>query len=85
MAVTGGGKFSNAEHLRTLSEEQHDGKKNRDVAYESRIMGLVSGLKVTDKRLLLCAKSIYSTTVSSAVLFATEFRIFNVLAIISLP
>ena len=26
-AVTGGGVFSNADHLRTLSEEIHDGNK----------------------------------------------------------
>ena len=32
-AVTGGGEFSNADHLRTLSEERHDRKKARDVAY----------------------------------------------------
>ena len=46
-AVTGGGAFSNADHLRTLSEERRDGKKDRDVVYESRLKGLVSNLKGT--------------------------------------
>ena len=32
-AVTGGGAISNANHLRTLSEEQRDRNKYRDVAY----------------------------------------------------
>ena len=36
-AVTGGGEFSNADHLRTLSEERRDGKKDRDVSHKSRL------------------------------------------------
>ena len=32
-AVTGGGEFSNADHLRTLSEESRDIKKDRDAVY----------------------------------------------------
>ena len=56
-AVTGGGAFSNSDHLRTLSEEQRDGKKDRDVVHKSRLKGLVSDLKGNDKRLLLRAKS----------------------------
>ena len=54
--MTGGGAFSNADHLRTLSEERRDGKKDQDVAYKSRLKGLVSNLKGTDKHLLLRAK-----------------------------
>ena len=54
-----------------------DRKESQDVAYESRLKGLVSNLKGTDKRLLLCAKitgawlSICGTTVSGTVLSAT--------------
>ena len=55
-AVTGGGEFSNANHLRTLSEEKRDGEETRDVAYKSRLKGLVSNIKGTDKRLILRAK-----------------------------
>ena len=55
-AMTGGGAFSNADHLRTPSEEQHDGEKDRDAAYETKLMGLVINLKGTYKRLLLCSK-----------------------------
>ena len=56
-AVTGGGEFSNAKHLHTLSEEQNEGKKYQDVAYKYRIKGLLSDLKSTDKPLLLLTKS----------------------------
>ena len=72
------GEFSNADHLRTLSEEQRDGKKSWDVAYKSRLKGLVSDLKGTDKRLILRTKStgtcmsICATTVSGTVLSATD-------------
>ena len=38
-AVTGGGGFSNVDYLRTLSEDRRDGKKVRDVAYESILKG----------------------------------------------
>ena len=78
-AVTGGGELSNADHLRTLSEERRDGKKDRDVAYESRLKGLVSDIKGTNKRLLLRAKStgycliVRSTAVSGKVMSATYF------------
>ena len=81
-AMTGGGALSNAGHLRTLSEERRDGKKSRDLAYKSRLKGLVSNLKGTDKRLLLRGKitgawmSVRVTTVSGTVLSATEFRNF---------
>ena len=77
--VTGGGAFSNADHLRTLIEERRDRKKYRDVAYKSRLEGLVSNIKGTYKRLLLRAKStgawmsVHGTTVSGTVLSATEF------------
>ena len=86
-AVTGGGEFSNANHLRTLSDEQRDRKKDYDVTYESRLKGLVSDLKGNNKRLLLRTKitgawlSIRSTTVLGTVLFATESRDFYVLVI----
>ena len=75
--VTGGGKFSNSDHLWTLIEEWRDRKKSRDVAYESRIKGLVINLQVNDKHLLLRAKStgasmsVRGTTVSGTVLSAT--------------
>ena len=77
-AMTRKGAFSNAEHLRTLSEEQRDGKKDRDVVYKSKSKGLVSNLKGTEKRLLICDKvtgvwlSVLVTTVSGTLLFATE-------------
>ena len=80
--MTGGGGFSNAKHLRTLSEERRDGKESWDVAYESRLKGLVGNLKVTDKRLLLRARiagalmSVRVTEVSGTLLSATEFRDF---------
>ena len=80
--MPGGGVFYNSDHLRTLSEEQCDGKKERDAAYESKLKGLVSNLKSTDKQLLLRAKSIdawmsvHGTTVSGIVLSATEFLDF---------
>ena len=86
-AVTGGEELSNANHLRTLSEEQRD----RDVEYKSRLKGLVSYLKGTENRLLLRAKStgewliVRGNTVSGTVLYATEFWDFNVIAITSLP
>ena len=77
--VTGGGTFSNADHLWTLSEERCDGKQVRDVACKSRLKGLVGNPKGTDKSLLLHAKgtgawmSVCGTTFSGTVLSATEF------------
>ena len=88
--VTGGGSFSNSDHLRTLSEERRDGNKDQDVIQESRLKGLVRYLKGTDKRLILRAKStgawmsVHGTSVSGTVLSATEFRDFYVLVIMSL-
>ena len=82
-AVTGGGLFLNADHLRTLMEERRDGKKNRDAVYESNLKGLVINIESTDKRLLIHAKitgawlSIRGTTVSGAVVSATEFVVFS--------
>ena len=81
-AVTGGGALSNANHLRDLSEERRERKKDQDVAYGSRLKGLVINLKGTDNCLLLHSKStgdymsIHVTTVSGTVLYATEFRDF---------
>ena len=75
----GRGGFSNADHLWTLSEERRDGKEARDVAYESRLKGLVINLQGTDKRLLLRAKStgeclsVRGTAVSGTILSDTEF------------
>ena len=80
--MTGGDAFSTLDHLQTLSEERRDGKKARNIAYESILKGLVSNLKGTNKRLLLSAKctgdwlSVCNTTVSGTVLSATEFRDF---------
>ena len=48
-AVTGGGALYNADHLWTLSEERRGGNKYRDASYESKLKGLVSKLKGTDK------------------------------------
>ena len=77
-----GGGLSNADRLRTLSEEWRDGKKDRDVAYESRLKGLVINLKVTDKRLLIRAKTPGAFQVQYYLL--QNFGIFNVLVITSL-
>ena len=52
-AVMGGGAFSNTDHLQTLSEERHDGKKDQDTAYKTKLKGLVRDLKGSDKRLIL--------------------------------
>ena len=88
--VTGGGEFYNADHLRTLSEERLDGKKDQDDAYKSKLKGLVRDLKGTDRRLLLSAKStgswlsIRGTAVSGTVLSAMEFWGFYVHIITSL-
>ena len=77
-----GGAFYNSDHLRTLSEERRDGKKDRDAAYETKLKGLVYNLKVTENHLLLFTKStgawlsVRVTTVSGTVLSATEFRYF---------
>ena len=82
-AVTGGEELSNADHLRALSEERRDGEKNRDAAYESKTRGLVSDLKGTDNRLLICTKStgawliVCGTTVSFTVLSATELYVIT--------
>ena len=89
-AVMGGGASSNADHPWNLSEDQRNGKKDRDVAYKSRLKGLVRYLKVTDKCLLLRIKStgawliVCGTTVSGTVLSATEFWGFYVHVITSL-
>ena len=78
----GGRAFSNNKHLRTLSEEWRDGKKEQDAAYKFKIKGLLSDLKRTDKRLLLYSRiirdwlSVHVTTVSRTVLYATEFQFF---------
>ena len=76
-AVTGGGAFSNADHLRILSEDQRDSNKDRDFAQKSRLKGLVCNLKGTDTRLRVRAKStgawlsVRGTTVSGTVLSDT--------------
>ena len=89
-AVTGGGKFSNANHIQTLSDERRYKKKAQDVPYESILKGLVRDIKGTDKRLLLRAKntgacpSVRGTTVSGTVLSAKEIWYFYALVITSL-
>ena len=89
--MTGGGAFSNTDHLQTLGEKQLDWKKDRDVAHEYRIKGLVNDIKSTDKRLPIRVKStrawlsVRGTTVSGTVLSATESRDFYVLVITPLP
>ena len=81
-AVMGGGELSNADHLRTLGEERRGGKKDQEAAYKTKLKGLLRYLKVTNRRLILRAKSIGAwmsvsgTTVSGTVLSATEFWYF---------
>ena len=88
--MTGGGVLSNYDHLWTLSEKLRDENKYRDAAYESKLKGLVSNLKGTDKRLLLCAKttgawlSVRSTKFSGIALSATKFLDIYVHVITSL-
>ena len=78
-AVTGGGAFSNADHLRTIGEERRDGQKDWEVANKNKLKGLVQYLKGTNRRLILRAKitgawlSVRSNTVSGTVFSATEF------------
>ena len=55
-AVTGGGEFSNANHLRTLGEERRDGDKDQEYAYKNKLKSLVRNLKVTGRSLILRAK-----------------------------
>ena len=75
-AMTGGGAFSNADQLRTLGEERRDGKKDREVAKETKLKGLVQDLRVTNRRLILRSKitgafmSVRGTTVSGTLLSA---------------
>ena len=89
-AVTGGRGLSNSDHLWNLSEERCDRKESQDAVYKSKLKGLVSNLKCTDKRLLLSSKStgvwlsVCGTAVSDTVLSATEFGDFYVLIITSL-
>ena len=81
-AVTGGGAFSNSEHLRILSEERRERKKDRDVAYESELKGLLRDLKGTEKSLLLSSKRtgawlrVRVTTVSGTLISAKKFWAF---------
>ena len=56
-AVTGGGEFSNADHLQTLGEERRERKKDRDAAYKTKLKGLVCDLKGTNTRLIPSIKS----------------------------
>ena len=44
--LKGGGAFLNADHLRSLNKEKHNGKKYWDTAYKSKLNGLVSNIKV---------------------------------------
>ena len=56
-AVTGGGVFSNVDHLQTLIEEIHDGNEERGATYETKIKGLVINLKGNDRRIIIYTKS----------------------------
>ena len=82
--MTGGGAFSNANHLQTIWEEIRDGKKDQDTVYKTKLKGLVRDLKGTNKRLILRAKStgtwlsVCSTTGSGTVLSSTGFRDFGI-------
>ena len=80
--VTRAGVFSNSDHLWALGKERREKKEDREAAYETKLKGLVQYLKVTDRRIILCAKityawlSVRSTTVSGTVISATEFCAF---------
>ena len=52
-AVTGGGAFSNDDHLWTLGEERRDGQKYWEVANKTKLKGLFRDLKGTNRRLIL--------------------------------
>ena len=54
--VTGGGEFSNAEHLWTLGYERRDRKKDQEAAYETKLKGYFRNLKGTNRRLILHTK-----------------------------
>ena len=56
-AGTGGGAFSNSNHLRKLEEERHDVKKYQEAVYKTKLKGLVCYLKGNDRRLILRSKS----------------------------
>ena len=77
--MTGGVTFSNAEHLQTLGEERHDGKKDKEAAYETKLKGLVLNHKGNNMSLIICSKStgtwlsVHSYTVSGPVLYVKEF------------
>ena len=89
--MTGGGAFSNTDHLQTLGEKQRDWKKDRDVAHEYRIKGLVNDIKSTDKRLLIRAKitgawmSVHSLQIQVQYYLLQSFGILYVLIITPLP
>ena len=77
-AVTGGGAFSNANHLLYFKEERHDRNKNRDDANDTPLRGLVGYLLGTNQCLLLWSKNtvawlnVHGTMVSGTVLSAMK-------------
>ena len=78
-AMTGGGEFSNTDHIWTLEEEIHERKNDLAVADKTKLKGLVRDLTGTDMRLILRAKitcvwmSVCGTKVSGTLLSAMEF------------
>ena len=54
--VTGGGEFSNANHLQTLRGGRRDGQKDRGVANKIKLKGLGQDLKGTYRLLILRSK-----------------------------
>ena len=54
--MTGGGEFSNADHLLALREESCERQKNRDDANDAKLKGLVGDLIGTNWILILRAQ-----------------------------
>ena len=55
-AATGGGTFSNTDHLLDIREERRHGKKNRHDVNKAKLKELVADLDSTDRYLILRAK-----------------------------
>ena len=78
--VTGGGAFSNEDHLLALREERGDWHKNRNYTNDATLNSLVGYLKGTYLCLILRARNtcaclkVRGTTVTGKVLSTTKFR-----------
>ena len=80
--MTGGGAFSNSDHLLAIREERHGGQENRDGIKNAKLKEIVADLNSSNHFWILRAKNIgaflnvRSTTVTGTVLGATDFRDF---------